>query len=186
MFFSPLEQFNILSIIPLQTSMFDLTFTNSSLLTLIIFLFILGFFRLIAHNNGFMFLVPSRWQFILESIYTTISLMVVENLGKGGQKYFPFIITLFIFILTANMIGLVPYSFTITSHIVVTFGLGILVFAGINYIAIGTHKIKILSLFLPGGVGLGLAIFLVPIVLYRSNCTNVCRLRRDVSAFTRT
>jgi len=90
--------------------------------------------------------------------------MLSDNIGeKRGQFFFVYVFSLFLFILTSNIIGLVPYSFTITSHLIVTFSLAIFSFIAINIICIREHGINILSLFFPAGSSLILALLLIPI-----------------------
>jgi len=96
-------------------------------------------------------------------LYETISQLLFDNLNDEGEKYFPFISVLFTFILFSNLIGLVPYSFTITSHLIVTFTLSMSIFIGINIICLKRHKSHMLSLFLPANTSFGLALLLVPI-----------------------
>ena len=91
--------------------------------------------------------------------------MLRENVGSEGRRYFPFVFSLFMFILFSNMLGLIPYSFTSTSHIIVTFGMAIVVFIGVTLIGIIRHKAKFLSLFVPSGVPAVLLVLLVPIEL---------------------
>ena len=95
--------------------------------------------------------------------YEFIAGMVRENVGNQGKKYFPFILTLFIFILFCNVLGLVPYAFTPTSHIVVTFAMAAVVFIGVTIIGFIRHGAHFLSLFVPKGVPWPLLILLVPI-----------------------
>jgi len=162
MILSPLEQFEIVIIIPLYSKIFDLSFTNSSfimLLSIVFFLLLLVMITL----NGSGSIVPNRWQVIVETIYDTVLEMVNDNIGSRGKQFFPFIFTLFSFILISNLIGLIPYSFTITSHLVVTLALSLTVFIGLNIICVKEHGIKMLGLFLPPGSDLALAPLLVPI-----------------------
>jgi ATP synthase subunit 6 len=143
---SPLEQFEIIAIIPLYSKLFDLSFTNSSfimLLSIVFFLLLLVMITL----NGSGSIVPNRWQVIVETIYDTVLEMVNDNIGSRGKQFFPFIFTLFSFILISNLIGLIPYSFTITSHLVVTLALSLTVFIGLNIICVKEHGIKMLGLF---------------------------------------
>lgn len=98
-------------------------------------------------------------------LYETVLGMLLDNVGPRGQNYFPFIFTLFLFLLIANVIGLVPYSFTITSHLIVTFALALATFIGINIILVREHGFHALSLFLPAGSSLALAFILIPIEL---------------------
>ena len=95
-------------------------------------------------------LVPTRWQSLAEIFYEVIANMLRDNVGKAGRPYFPFIFTLFIFVLFCNVIGMVPGSFTVTS-IIVTFGLAGVVFIGVTIIGIWRHGFKFLSLFFPHG-----------------------------------
>ena len=86
-----------------------------------------------------------------------------DNINIEGEKYFPFISVLFTFILFSNLIGLIPYSFTITSHLIVTFTLSLSIFIGVNIICIKRYKAHMLSLFIPANTSFGLALLLVPI-----------------------
>jgi ATP synthase subunit 6 len=92
--------------------------------------------------------------------------MVVDNIGLNrGQQFFPLVFAVFFYVLCLNIIGLVPYSFTLTSHFVVTFTLALFLFVGINIICVRTHGIEFFSLFLPSGTSAALAFLLVPIEL---------------------
>ena len=102
---------------------------------------------------------------VVESIYAVTYSLLEDNVGKSAKSFFPYIFTLFTFIVISNVIGLVPYSFTITSHLIVTLSLALMTFIGINLICIREHGINMLSLFLPPGASLGLALLLVPIEL---------------------
>jgi ATP synthase subunit 6 len=108
-------------------------------------------------------LQPKYWQSLVEGIYATIAGMIKDNLGLKGQLYFGFLFVLFNFVVVSNLVGLVPYSFTATSHLIVTLCLALMVFIGVNIIGIGIHSDKILCLFLPQGSPLGLAFLLIPI-----------------------
>lgn len=107
----------------------------------------------------------NRWSVVFETLYNAIMGLLEDNLGKNADKFFPFVFVVFLFVLQANLIGLVPYSFTVTSHLVVTFALALGIFIGVNIIGIEIHKINLLSLFFPQGTALGLALLLVPIEL---------------------
>lgn len=89
--------------------------------------------------------------------------MIHDNIGSAGKAFFPYVFTLFVFVLTLNLIGLVPYSFTVTSHLIVTFALALTTFIGINIICASKHGKNIFSLFLPAGSALPLAPLLIPI-----------------------
>jgi F-type H+-transporting ATPase subunit a len=98
-----------------------------------------------------------------EMMYQFVAGMVRENVGSEGRAYFPFIFTLFMFILFANLIGLLPYSFTVTSHIIVTFALAGVVFIGVTIIALLKHGLKFFSYFVPHGTPVVMMPLLVPI-----------------------
>ena len=110
-------------------------------------------------------LVPTRMQSLAELCYEFVANMVRENVGQAGMKYFPFVFTLFVFILTLNMLGMVPYSFTVTSHIIVTFALAALVFVVVTAIGFARHGMGYMKLFVPEGVPLWLMPLIVPIEL---------------------
>lgn len=162
---SPLEQFQILSVIPLRFGAFDISITNSTVVLafgLFSFCFTVGCFTSGITSS---FLVPNRWFVFIEGIYEVVGNLLKDTIGEKGQKFFPLIFALFSFILIANLIGLIPYSFTVTSHIIVTFSLAFLLFIGINIVCIREHKHMFFSLFLPSGSSLPLAFILVPIEL---------------------
>nr|YP_011017678.1 ATP synthase F0 subunit a [Centroceras gasparrinii]WQF69501.1 ATP synthase F0 subunit a [Centroceras gasparrinii] len=158
--FSPLEQFEIISLVPLSIFNLNISFTNSTLFLLISILICLFWISLSFYKN---LIVPSYWQIGKENLYVLTANLVRDNLGLKGEKYFPFIFTLHLFLLFCNLIGMVPYSFTVTSHIVFTFSLALLIFIGINMIGIQTHGILFFSLFLPRGVPLVIVPLLVTI-----------------------
>lgn len=102
---------------------------------------------------------------LVETLYEFTSQLLFDNINKDGEKYFPFISVVFTFVLFSNLIGLIPYSFTATSHLIVTFSLSLSIFIGINIICIQTHRFHMLSLFIPPNTSFGLALLLVPIEL---------------------
>lgn len=159
---SPFEQFQIFPILPMKIGSFNISFTNSSLYTLIVVSLIILLFTLSTTKAT---IVPRRWQSIVEMIYEFIYNLVEEQIGQKGIKYFPIIFTTFLFILGCNMVGMIPYSFTVTSHIIVTFGLALSIFIGINIIGFSRHGLHFFSFFLPQGAPLVLAPFLVVIEL---------------------
>ena len=108
-------------------------------------------------------LVPGRWQSLGEMAYEFIAKMIDDTVGIEGREYFPFIFTLFMFILFGNLLGLVPFGFTFTSHIIVTFALAALVFIGVTIIGLWRHGFHFLTLFVPHGVPPILLLLLVPI-----------------------
>lgn len=164
MLYSPLEQFSIISVIPIKLGSIYLSFTNSSLYILLAVATASTFFYFVTSNGGF--IVPRRWQSLAEVIYEfVISLVQEQIIGSKGRQYFPIIFTLFVFLLFTNLIGMVPYSFTATSHFAVTFGLSISMFLGITIIGFYNHGLHFFSLFLPKGAPLALAPLLVVLEL---------------------
>ena len=157
---SPLEQFEIKRLIDIQLGGVDASFTNSSLM--MIFVLVVATMAL-SLGMSKRAMVPGRWQSIVELAYEFIANMLRENVGSEGRQYFPFIFTLFMFILFSNLIGLVPYSFTVTSHIIVTFALAMVVFLGVTIIAVVRHGLKFFTFFVPPGLPMILAPLLVPI-----------------------
>ena len=157
LFFSPLEQFQILPYLTIQFFFFELSVYNNA------FIAVLGSFMFFLIYDMSLTYKTNETSVIFELIYEVISGMVFDNIGKEGQIYFPFIISIFLFVLIINVIGLIPYSFTMTSHLCVTLALALTIFIGINIIGIKTHGSHMLTLFLPAGTSLGLALILVPI-----------------------
>jgi F-type H+-transporting ATPase subunit a len=158
--FSPLEQFEIRRLVPLHVGGIDVSFTNSALFMCIAVLLVTALTVLATRRAQ---LVPTRWQSIPELAYEFIANMIQENVGKEGMQYFPFIFTLFMFVLAGNLIGMVPYTFTYTSHIIVTFAMAIVIFIGVTAIGVKRHGLHFLSLFAPKGVPWILLLLLVPI-----------------------
>nr|AAG23663.1 ATP synthase F0 subunit 6 [Thraustochytrium aureum] len=160
MIFSPLEQFELVPILSIRIGSFDFSFTNASLFIFFSLFFILVFTNLVSFNgNGF--LIPNRWQYVFESFFLFIENIVQENIGVKGQKYFSFIFCLFIFLLICNTIGLVPYSFTVTSHFIVTFSLSILVWVGKLFIGFKHHGLKLFGVLLPSGIPFAIVPFFI-------------------------
>ena len=157
---NPLAQFEITTLVPIQLGGVDASFTNSGLFMVLAVTAITLFLTLGMRPHR---LVPGRWQSMAELSYEFIAGMVRDNVGSEGRPYFPFIFSLFMFILFANLIGLVPYSFTFTSHIIVTFAMAITVFVGVTVIGIVRHGLRFFTLFLPKGVPMAMAPLLIPI-----------------------
>ncbi len=158
---SPLAQFEIKTLIPLKLGEYDISFTNSSLFMALTVLSIM-FFMVGGMRKGS--LVPSRWQLSVEMCYEFVANMLHDSAGREARKYFPFVFTLFMFILFANLLGMVPYvGFTFTSHIAVTFAMAFFVFIGVTLIGLAKHGLKFFSLFLPHGTPWWLIVIIVPI-----------------------
>jgi len=156
---SPLEQFEVVPIIAIILNV-QFAFTNSSYFLCIILFFIIFFLYLSCFNST---LVPNNWQSILEMTFDFIQSVICDSLGFKGSKFVPIIFSMFIFVFGSNILGLVPYSFTVTSHIIFTLSLGMTIFTGINILGFKQHGLHFFSLFLPPGAPLVLAPLLVPI-----------------------
>ena len=147
---NPMHQFEVYRIGPeINLGAVNLSFTNSSLFMVassitILFLLFLGTKKKL--------LIPSKMQFVTEMSYTFIAKMITDTAGSNAKPFFPFIFTLFMFVLFCNMIGILPYSFTVTSHIIVTFMLAAFIFIGVTIIGFMKHGVGYLKLFLPSGV----------------------------------
>jgi ATP synthase subunit 6 len=161
MFISPLEQFSINILIPFFIQSIDFSFTNSSLILSLTFIFTISLFNAVFSNSK---LIPNSWQLILEFLYDFIlNQVLTENVKKDSTLYFPLLFSIFLFILSMNLAGMVPYSFTVTSHIIVTFGIALIAFTAINLIGIRIHGFHLMSFFLPAGAPIALAPLLVMI-----------------------
>jgi F-type H+-transporting ATPase subunit a len=156
--FDPMHQFQINRILPLNIGGLDVSFTNSALFMVVVVALICLF--TIASMSG-RALVPGRMQSMAELSYEFVANMVRQNTGTEGMKYFPFIFSLFMFVLFANMLGMVPYTFTVTSHIIVTFALAMTVFVGVTIIGFIKNGPGYLKLFVPSGV----PVFLLPLLV---------------------
>lgn len=158
---STFEQFEIFRIIPMHPfGNLDLSFTNSSLFLIIALLIINGLI-----NNNIKNIVPGRWQSVVEILYENIFNMVKENIGNVGLKYFPFVLSLFLLIAVLNVVGIIPYTFTPTAHIVVTFGLSLSIWFACTLLGFINFNLNFFAMFMPAGSPMILAPFLVIIEL---------------------
>ena len=156
---NPMHQFEVYKIGPeINLGGVNLSFTNASLFMTISSALILLFLFLGTKKKS---LVPTKIQFIAESSYTFVAKMINETAGSNAKSFFPFIFTLFMFVLFANMVGMLPYSFTVTSHIIVTFVLAAIVFVGVTILGFIKHGFKYLGLFVPKGV----PVILLPLIV---------------------
>ncbi len=165
---NPMHQFEVYRIGPeIKLGTINLSFTNASLFMLISALSIL-FLLFIGSKKKL--LIPTKVQLISEMSYSFVAKMINETAGANAKNFFPFIFTLFMFVLFCNMVGMLPYSFTVTSHIIVTFVLAALVFVGVTIIGFVKHGIKYLELFVPKGVPMLLLplIIVIEIISYLS------------------
>jgi len=154
----PIHQFEIHRIIPIKIFGWDASFTNASLFMLLAVLLICGFFVVSMQTRS---LVPSRLQSLAEISYEFVGNMLRDSVGRAGAKYFPFVFTIFIFVFTANTLGLIPGFFTVTSHIVVTAALAAMVFITVLVVGFAKNGVKFLQLFVPQGV----PILILPLVV---------------------
>jgi F-type H+-transporting ATPase subunit a len=159
----PMEQFKIETLVPIHVGGLDLSYTNSAL-----------FMTMAVALTGLLFwgatrrrlMVPGRWQSVAELIYEFVADMVKSNAGKEGMPYFPFVFSLFLFILFGNFLGLMPYGFTFTSHIVVTAVMAVFIFVAVTIIGFAKHGLHFFKLFVPPGTPLAIAWFLVPLEMF--------------------
>ncbi|MBV69524.1 MAG: F0F1 ATP synthase subunit A [Pelagibacterales bacterium] len=156
----PLHQFEISNLYEIRLENIDISFTNSALSMIISILVASVLFYLGSGKNPN---IPSRLQVLVEMSYDFVANMVRDNVGNGGKIFFPFIFTLFLFILFGNILGMVPYNFTYTSHIIVTFGLAGFIFLAVTLIGIAKHGVGFLKFFVPSGVPYALLPILIPI-----------------------
>lgn len=155
-----LHQFLIQKLIPINVAGVDISFTNSSLFMVIAIVAIMAFQYFGTRQKA---LVPGRFQSMVESSYEFIAGMLKDTVGTEGIQYFPFVFSLFMFILVANLLGMIPYGFTVTSHIVVTFALAMVVFILITIVGFVRHGRHYFRLFFPEGAPLAVAPILIPI-----------------------
>ena len=155
---NPLAQFVIQPLIPIKLGELDASFTNSSLFMVLTVLATTALMVLAVRPRA---AVPGRWQLLAELSYEFIAKMVSDNIGKEGKPYFSFIFTIFMFVLFGNFLGMLPYSFTFTSHIAVTLTMALVIFLLVTVIAFMKHGMHFFSFFLPAGV----PIFLAPLMI---------------------
>ncbi len=156
---NPMYQFNVYRIGPeISLGDVDISFTNASLFMLVSTLIIISIFFAGTRRKT---IIPSKIQLLTEISYTFVFKMISDTIGSKGKPYFPFIFSLFMFILFCNMLGMLPYAFTVTSHIIVTFALAATIFIGVTVIGFIKHGLRYLKLFVPSGVPLVLLPFIV-------------------------
>jgi ATP synthase subunit 6 len=166
--YSPLEQFQISPLSDTKILGLNFILTNFLLINLLGIIIFLSLFYFNSsktqhsQETSFYFF-PNAWQRSLEGVFEAPAQLIFDTISKDNEKYFPFIALLFNFILFSNLIGLLPYSFTVTSHLIVTFILSFSIFIGINIITFKRYKMQAFSLFLPANTPFFLALLLVPI-----------------------
>lgn len=170
---SPLEQFEIVPLLPMRLGTMDLSMTNSAIRRFAAFAVLLVFGLLLtAVGNGF--IVPSRWQSVGEALYGVTQSRIASR-GAKAQPYFPFLYTLFTYILALNVLGLMPYSFAVTSHIIVTLTIARAIWVGKLMMGLRHHGLKLFGRFLPAGAPMIRALRLVPLEV-RGFCITVMSL----------
>ena len=165
---NPMYQFNVYRIGPeIKIGDVDLSFTNASLFMVVSSILIFVIFKIGSKKNS---LVPNKIQLLAELSYTFVSKMISDTAGTKAKPYFSFIFSLFMFVLFCNMLGMIPYSFTVTSHIIVTFVLAAFIFIGVTIIGFIKHGFGYLKLFVPSGVPMVLLplIVIIEIISYLS------------------
>ncbi len=156
---NPMHQFEVYRIGPeIKLGEIDISFTNASLFMLISSIAILFVFNLGTKKNS---TLPSKLQLLAELSYTFVSKMISDTAGSKAKPYFAFIFSLFMFVLFCNMFGMIPYAFTVTSHIIVTFILATFIFIGVTIIGFIKHGFGYLKLFVPSGV----PVLLLPLIV---------------------
>ncbi len=156
----PLHQFQIRPLLEISVFGADVSFTNSAAFMVAAIVVVIVFTTASMRGRA---MVPGRWQSLAELSYEFIADMVRENVGSEGRRYFPFIFTLFMLILMSNALGMMPYGFTVTSHIIVTFSLAVFVFVAVTIIGFVKHRVRFFGFFLPHGVPWYVAPLLIPI-----------------------
>jgi len=157
---SPLEQFEIVPYTHTQVGGYDISFTNSSLSMVITVAIITLFLTLTVNTRS---IIPSRLQLISELMYNFVAQLLSDTVGEQGRRYFPFVFSLFMFVLIGNMVGMIPYQFTFTSHIIVTFALATVVFIGVTILGFVNHGIRFFTFFYIPGVPFYMHPLLIPI-----------------------
>ncbi|MBL4852762.1 MAG: F0F1 ATP synthase subunit A [Robiginitomaculum sp.] len=156
--YDPVRQFDLHNMVDIQIGKYDISFTNSSLMMVISVAAICLFLFIGTAKKS---LIPGRLQSMVEISYEFVAEMVRSTAGRDGLVFFPFIYALFMFILFANMFGLIPFFFTTTSHIIVTFVLAMMVMLMVLIVGFWKNGFGFLQVFNPTGVPLVLKIFLV-------------------------
>lgn len=148
---SPLHQFEISTILPLNVAGYDVSLTNSSLFMILAVICATIFFVMGMQKKA---LIPGRLQSAAEILHNSVANIVSDTAGENSKPYFPLIFSIFIFILFCNMLGMIPFSFTVTSHILITFCLALIVFLAVTITGFVKHGLHFFSLFVPHGTPL--------------------------------
>jgi len=160
---SPLEQFAVKKILEIDIFGHDISVTNSAIFMMLSASFVVFYFAIAFRKKK---LVPSRMQMSGEVMYGMIESMLHQNVGVAGRKFIPLIFTLFMFILTCNLLGMIPYGFTVTSHMSITFAIAMMIFLLVTILGLYLHGTHFFSLFLPHGTPWWLAPLMIVIELF--------------------
>ena len=166
---SPLEQFEIHNSWNINIFGLEISFFNNLVIYFFIITSIILTFHYLALNNHH--IIPSRFSIINETFYDTIHNMVKTQIGSRNEIFFPFIFSLFIFIIFANLLGNIPYSFAVTSHLVFTIALSTTIFFGVTILCFKIHGLKFFSLLCPSGTPL----MLVPLLVLIETVSYIAR-----------
>jgi F-type H+-transporting ATPase subunit a len=158
--YDPIHQFRIEPIVPIHIGGYDISFTNSSLFMVLTVLGTAAFLLLPTRPKA---VIPSRWQSAAELTYEFVEKTLRDSAGSGGMRFFPFVFSLFMFILVANLWGMFPYFFTVTSHIIITAAMAIAVIGTVVVYGFWKHGFHFLGLFVPSGVPKAILPFIVVI-----------------------
>ena len=154
----PIHQFHITNLVELKPLGINLSFTNTSLWMVIVLAVVSA---LMIYGSSQRAVVPGRLQSLAEMTYEFVASTLTGVMGKEGMKFFPFVFSLFMFILTANMIGIIPYTFTVTSHLIVTLALALMVFLTVLLYGLYKNGFKFFKLFVPSGIPL----YILPLIM---------------------
>lgn len=154
MSFNPFHQFEIVPILKLSLMGHDISFTNAALFMMLAVLLVSFFFYLASRGAS---IIPGKVQNAAEMIYQFVGSTLSESAGHNAKPFFPFIFTLFTFVLTLNLLGMTPYGFTVTSHVIVTFAISLLILLLVIIVGFVKHGAHFLTLFLPKGTPFWLA-----------------------------
>lgn len=158
----PIHQFHLNDLVHFELGGMNLSFTNSALFMVLTVVVTGVFLYMTTASRG---LVPGRLQSVSEMCYEFVASMLRDGAGSQGMRFFPFVFTLFMFVLVANLFGLVPYFFTVTSHLIITFALATLVIAIVIFYGFWKNGFRFLKLFVPDDVPLALLPLVVAIEL---------------------
>jgi F-type H+-transporting ATPase subunit a len=160
---SPLEQFKIWPIVEVNSGILNislLSITNFTLYMTVVTIIIYGL-HVIAFNTDTNTLIPSRYSVAMEGIYNTVRNIVISQIGNGGQKYIPFVYTIFIVILFSNLVSIIPYNFAIMAQLVFTLSMSFSIWFGVTILGLNIHGKEWFALFVPSGCSLPLVPILV-------------------------